>query len=327
MTQLFTKVEIPTYTAHIHPDHKILAIGSCFSENIGSKLEDTRFTVFNNTFGTIFNPVSIADTLHRALVEPEIDIKEIHKNKEVYFHYDFHSKYNSTSAEKTMKSINTDLRRIKRAATSLDWVIITLGTSIAYRSTQTEEVVANCHKMPARNFQKELLSIGTMKEALLMSIEELHHINPDVQIILTVSPVRHTREGMIENNRSKARLIELCLQLAESIEYFHYFPAYEIVLDELRDYRFYDRDLVHPSPVAIDRIWEAFTRSFMSKEGQKMLKATAAIHKDLNHRPLVPGTEAHKSFAKNVLKKIERVKKEFPHVNYTKEVRALKKLV
>lgn len=327
MTPLITKVGIPTYAARIEPHHKILAIGSCFSQNIGTKLEDARFTVFNNTFGTIFNPVSIASTIHRALVEPEIEIHEIQNNKDIHFHYDFHTKYNSTSPDKTMKSINTDLRRLKRAASSLDWVIITLGTAIAYRNTQTDEVVANCHKMPTRNFKKELLSIGRMKESVLMAMEELLHINPDVQIVLTVSPVRHTREGIVENNRSKARLLELCLQLDESIDYIHYFPAYEILLDELRDYRYYDRDLVHPSDVAIDYIWQSFSKHLISKDGQSMIKTTMAIHKDLNHRPLVPGTEAHKAFARNILKKIEQTKKQYPHVNYTKELRALKKLI
>lgn len=309
-----TKIKLPKYNHKIETDHKLLSIGSCFSQHIGQKLLDHKFLMTNNPFGTLFNPISIANTLNKCLLNDKIEITDIQENQNIFFHFDYHSNFNDLAPSKVVKSINDQIALAHDVLQETDWLIITLGTSIVYRHRGSGQIVANCHKVPQKEFQREFLPIDDMVSALASSIDNIKSIRPQAKIILTVSPVRHTKEGIVDNNRSKSRLIEVCHQLQN--DDIVYFPSYELMMDELRDYRFYGADMLHPSDIAIEYIWQKFTSCLLTEKSNEKIKDIARVNKMEQHRPFHPESESHLIFLDKLSSEKKKLQDKYPEVKF-----------
>ncbi len=281
--KLFTPISISPSPNKIDHQSNILTLGSCFSNHIGSLLGDFKFNISNNPFGTIFNSISIAKILHTYSSGKIVDKNRFHQNKEgYYFHYDFSGKLNDESQEAVAINIEKAFTDVPE---NLNWLIITLGTSYAYILNKDNQVVTNCHKVDQRNFRKEILSIEQQFSSLEKTLQLLKEKHSNLHVILTVSPVRHIKDGIVQNNRSKARLIEVSNKLADLYTYIDYFPSYEILIDELRDYRFYKDDLIHPNDTAVHIIWERFKQSYFAHETINVCSEIDKLNKLESHIP------------------------------------------
>lgn len=319
MTQkikFFTPVEFPIHDEKIYCGSKILTLGSCFSDHIGRHLANSLFDVLVNPFGTVFNPMSCSKLLDLAISNKLLDINELHSNGSRFFHYDFHSSFDDLDPKETVKKVNKAIIEVNAYLRKIDFLVLTFGTSIVYRLIENGRIVSNCHKVPSTKFKKEFLSVAFMEERMLNVLALLKTINPAVKVILTVSPVRHTKEGLINNSRSKAQLIELCHRLKENEKQVTYFPAFEIMVDELRDYRYYGADLIHPNEQAVDIIWNRFIDTFFSKDAIKKVEDISALNAAKNHLPFDPHSEEHHTFKRNQSKKLQVLKKKYPEVDF-----------
>ncbi len=292
-------------------------MGSCFADNIGSKLSDHKFNILSNSFGTIYNPISLGD-----LLTDEIEESSVLENKGVFYHWQAHGEVSALNKEELLKTLNSKRQDLKVALQKADWLILTLGSAFAYRLKSSQKFVANCHKVSQSEFTKELLSIEAMTESLSFAFQQLKTQNPSLNIIVTVSPVRYTRDGLVENNRSKARLTEVSQELSKSNNWITYFPAYEIMIDELRDYRFYAKDRVHPSEEAIDYIWRRFGETYFDADTSKFVENWSQIRAALNHRPFLPASSEHQKFIKSTIDKLNKLSSQ---VDVSKEVSLLQK--
>lgn len=300
----------------IEPSDKILSIGSCFSDNIGSKLQEHKFLCLSNPFGTLFNPISIAKNIKRSLEGEMINPQEVDELNGRFFHYDFHTSFNGNAREEVTTRINTSLRDTSRFLSEVDWLIITLGTAIAYRKKSDNGLVANCHKVPAGHFEKYWIPIEEVVSALSEVVTAIRRLRPALNVIFTVSPVRHIKEGLPQNQRSKARLIEAGHRIVETLDKVHYFPAYEMMMDEWRDYRFYKEDMIHPSSQAVDAIWARFQHDVLSVRSREKVGMMEQINRAMLHRPFKPSSDAHQQFLKTLEKKKAAVKRQFPEVRF-----------
>ena len=268
-----------------HKD-QIVSIGSCFSEEISAKLSNAGFHIEGNTFGTLFHPEAISNVIKSSINQS--DSVSILKRDDLYFSWDSSSAIYGYSETELVDRIKAQRALFRSKLSNAGLLIITLGTSWGYRLKENDCLVGNCHKMNTNLFKKELQSLSEMKLQWRKLIEDIKKFNPALKILFTVSPVRHKKNGLIENNKSKARLIELVHSLVEEHDCSQYFPAYEIMIDELRDYRFYSNDLVHPNEIAVDYIWEAFKRASISKESCELISRIKQIKSSLNHKSLHP---------------------------------------
>lgn len=312
----FTPISIPESGSKIGCATRILGLGSCFSDHIGQRMTSHCFDAMINPFGTIFNPMSMAKLMQMALSSEFVTSKDIEERQGRYFHYDFHSSLDRSNRDSTARAINEALEAVGNYLRTADFLILTFGTSIVHKLKSNGEVVSNCHKVASSNFDKALLSTDEMFDSLRTVIDSIRKENPGVKIILTVSPVRHTREGLVNNNRSKSRLIDLCHLLVEELPQVTYFPSYEIMMDELRDYRFYAADLIHPNQIAVDHIWSYFTTCFFDEKALNKLIDMASLIKARQHRPFDPDSDSHLKFKKAQLKKIVELSQSYPEVNF-----------
>ncbi|MEM6643397.1 MAG: GSCFA domain-containing protein [Bacteroidota bacterium] len=288
----------------INLEDPVYFIGSCFSNEIGQKMSNSKFKVINNPFGTIFNPHSIFKIL-----SGKIDHNDTVESDGVYYHWDAHGEVSALKMDELKTLTKRKTYESYEFVQKAKWLIITFGTAWVYRYRKSGEIVANCHKVPNNEFYKELLTIEEIADAFRSFKRDLTSTNPYINIVLTVSPVRHIKEGILENNRSKSRLIESVHDMVDRFENVAYFPAYEIMNDELRDYRWYNADLVHPSAQAINYIWEKFGESYFDDETRSYLSRWNAIQDSLNHRPFQPRTKSHQAFLKATLKNLESLNK------------------
>lgn len=283
---------------------KILTIGSCFAEVMGQQLTDYKLAVTNNPFGTVFNPVSVSKLLLLALTGGQPDERLYVERDGVWFHYDFHSSlWAPTRAELTEKLLGR-LREVADALRHADWLLLTLGTAVVYRHIETAQVVANCHKMPGQLFEKYLYAIDHVRDTMTSLLKTLHRANPKLRVLLTVSPVRHTRDTLPLNQASKSTLRVICHELTVWNDVVQYFPAYELMVDDLRDYRFYEADLIHPNALAQDYIFQKFAGSAFDADLCHFVTEWAGIRKSLTHRPLHGPTDAHRHFLTNLLARL-----------------------
>ncbi|MBC8152392.1 MAG: GSCFA domain-containing protein [Bacteroidetes bacterium] len=284
---------------------KILTVGSCFADVMGRHLTDHKFVVTNNPFGTVFNPVSISKLLVSALAGGPPDERLYVERDGVWFHYDFHSSLWASSREELAQKLTDRLREVGDALRHADWLVLTLGTAVVYRHIDTNQVVANCHKMPGRLFEKYLYQIDHVRDTLTKLLKAVHRANPKLTVLLTVSPVRHTRDTLPLNQVSKSTLRVVCHELTVWNTFVHYFPAYELMVDDLRDYRFYEADLIHPNALAEDYIFQKFVGSAFDAELRGFVAEWATIRKSLNHRPLYGYTDAHRQFLTKLATQLE----------------------
>ena len=279
----------------------LMTIGSCFSDHIGERLVQNKFDTLSNPFGVIFNPISIHKLLNIAAKNHPIDPENWLQSQEIYLHYDVHSQLGNVNQQDAKDNINYAINTAYHQLQKAKWLIITWGTAIVYERKDTGEVVANCHKVPNNQFIKRILS----SNEIVTSFETmLSNLPPNLNILLTVSPVRHLKETLELNSVSKSTLRIACHQLANKHNRVKYFPAYELILDDLRDYRFYKSDMLHPDEDAIDYVWYKFLQTYFDKSTldfiQKWKKITAAI----NHKPFNEHSDVHQRFIKSTIKTI-----------------------
>lgn len=310
-----TKIPLQEQSLHqIDYNSNVLLLGSCFSENIGEKFNYFKFKSNVNPFGILFQPLAIENLVTRAINKTYYTKEELGSNSEQWFSFDTHSKFNTSHPEDLISNLNLALDNTLTQIKEASHIVITLGTSWAYRFIETDAYVANCHKVPQKKFLKELLSIEEIAASLEAIVSLVKSINPEVAFIFTVSPVRHIKDGFVENTLSKSHLISAIHQVVEPRNQLFYFPSYEIVMDELRDYRFYDNDMLHPSAIAIDYIWERFTEIWLNEDTKETKERVDVIQRGLAHKPFNENSEAHQLFLKNLQAKIENLQTEFSHI-------------
>jgi lysophospholipase L1-like esterase len=302
-----TELQIPESAHKISLQTPVLTIGSCFAEVIGQRMVNAKIPAFVNPFGTVFNPLSITKLLCQALLHQLPDDNLYLENQGIWFHYDFHSSYGAINKEELRAQLTHQLQRVSEWLLNTRWVIVTLGTAYVYRQLSDECLVANCHKMPNKQFRKELLAINDIVEDFRETHSLLQAINPSINIILTVSPVRHTRDTLPLNAVSKSILRVACHELSESLEKVSYFPAYELLMDDLRDYRFYKPDLIHPNEMAEKYIFQKFSEMYFDDSLKQFVREWQKIQQEINHRPQQPNTPAHGLFLENLLKKLQKM--------------------
>ncbi len=302
--RLRTEIEIKPFEEKIDYTTQIFTIGSCFAQSIGERMQRAKFRTCTNPTGTLFNPMSVCATIDRLSKKRLITEEELHKNDLGWYHLDFHSSLSAPTKEETLYNINRAIEVGHEAITNSDWMVITLGTSWIYQLAESNKLVANCHKLPARNFNRTKLTVDEIVATLSKTIEENLK---NKKIILTVSPIRHIADGLSENSLSKATLRLAIDELNNRHPQTCYFPSYEILMDDLRDYRFYASDMVHPTDVAIDYIWELFCNAALSNRAKELLPRVMKIIKATEHRPINPTSDAHKTLCKAQLKAISEL--------------------
>ena len=316
----FTKIPISKFQNPIDYTSKIVSLGSCFAENMGAKLAYYKFQNVVNPFGIIFNPVSIEQLISRAIQHQKFTESDIFFHNERWHCYDVHSDLSNANKDEFLENLNILLESTIQQITGSTHVIITYGTSWVYRLKASKKVVANCHKVPQNQFDKEILSVKVIEKSIQNTIDLIQKINPNCNVIFTLSPVRHIKDGFVENQRSKAHLITAIHEVLQSkifnLQPAIYFPSYEILMDELRDYRFYAEDLLHPNQVAIDYIWERFSETFISEKAILVKDEVATIQKGLAHRPFNVNSESHQKFEFKLKEKINRITAEFPFMKF-----------
>ncbi len=321
MNQYFTEVEIEDVGWRIGYDDKVMLMGSCFAENIGERLQRLKFQADVNPFGIIYNPVSVAKSIRILLSDKIYNEKDLFEHDGIWGSFDHHSRFSSTAAEQTLQNINSRLERSRTFLKEANYLIITLGTSCAYELKQSGEVVSNCHKFTSGTFKRFRLDLSEIVTKFKDLLTDVWRFNSDLRILFTVSPIRHWKDGAVGNQLSKSTLLLAVDRLVSGFgnERCAYFPSYEIVMDELRDYRFYAPDLLHLSSVAVDHIWEKFSKVMISEESLKLSKDVVKIIKASEHRPFNSGSESYEKFLLYNLRKIEELTINFPYLNLTVE--------
>ena len=310
-----TKVDLPVGQWEISHASRLMLWGSCFTEHIGNRLSDYKFR-----YGILYNPLSIA----RALTE--LEAGKVYVKDDLIFHNDewhslmHHGSFSSVMPETCLRQINERNEEARKHLAETDWLLFTWGTARVYEWNEDGQVVGNCHKLPEKSFTRRLLDPEEITACYENLLEILHTQNPSLQVLFTVSPIRHARDGMHGNQLSKAVLLLAADRLCRRLPYCHYFPAYEILMDELRDYRFYADDMLHPSPVAVSYLWECFTECYFSKETDRIMKEWEDIRKALAHKPFNAQSETYRKFLTQIVLKIERLKEKFPYFDLQKEL-------
>lgn len=327
-------IQIKSPEKKINYRDKILLTGSCFTEHIGSSLEDLKFSVLQNPTGILFDPVSVCKSLISYTQNKQFAEDDLFYLNEVWNSWDHHSRYSHIDKDKCLNNINESQKKAYDFLKDADWIIITLGSSFSYRLTSEFSNasptaggknlegtgVANCHRAPANWFTKQLLSIEEIISLLDNCFQQLIQFNPKLKIIFTISPVRHVRDGVVENNRSKARLLEAVHHMVDKFDNLSYFPAYELVIDVLRDYRFYDIDLVHPNYMATEYVLEKFAESFIDDQSRELMEELRKIVIARKHKPFQPETKAHKDFLLTHLEKTKAMISKYPFLNLKDEL-------
>lgn len=319
MPELFTKVDIPQTDVHIDYKSKLYITGSCFAENIGSRFERLKFPVCVNPFGVQYNPLAISKSIHQLLNKESFDKDDLRFENELWFSFSYYTHFSDTAQQNCLEKINASFSKAKQFIRSADIIIITLGTSWTYIHKEDGQVVSNCHKLPASYFNRVFTSTDQSFEELKTAIGLIREFNPESKFIFTISPIRHWKDGAIENQRSKAALLLAIANLEKEIKEVYYFPAYEIMMDELRDYRFYASDMLHPSEQATEYIWERFIQTYLTDESLKVLSEIQRLMSSIDHRPLHTSTHAYKKFVSALITAIVVIKKKYPSLDFNKE--------
>ena len=317
---LHTPVEIPAGLPPVNHTQRLLLMGSCFAGNIGGLLLDSKFRVDLNPFGILYNPLSVSAALREALSG------KVYAEPDLFFYRDcwhspmHHGAFSAATPEETLQNINLRLEALRAEMGSLDWLMLTWGTSYVYEQASTGRVVTNCHKQPEHLFTRRRLSVEEIVKKYAPLLADLWGRAPAMKVLLTVSPIRHVRNGLHANQLSKSVLLLAAARLQEMFpQRVFYFPSYEIVLDELRDYRFYADDMVHPSPLAVQYVWERFGEAFFTDATRRLIGECDAVCRALAHKPFRPGSEEYKRFLGQIVLKIERLNGKYPYLDFEKE--------
>lgn len=315
-----TPVEIPSGLPSMNHAQRLLLMGSCFAGNIGALLIENKFRVDLNPFGILYNPLSMSAALREALSGKVYAESDLFFYRECWHSPMHHGAFSAATPEETLQNINSRLASLRQELDELDWLMLTLGTAYVYERKDSGRVVANCHKQPERLFARRRLEVEEVVEDYALLLSDLWRRAPGMKVLLTVSPIRHLRDGLHADRLSKSILLLASARLQEMFPNgVFYFPSYEIVLDELRDYRFYSDDMVHPSPLAIQYIWERFGEAFFTDDTRQLIGECEAIRRALAHKPFHPEAEEYKRFLGQIVLKINRLNRKYPYLDFEKE--------
>lgn len=321
--RLTIPVELPKRELEISYVAKQMIIGSCFAENIGKRLVACKFPALLNPFGILYNPLSIAEALRR-IVDGKLLTEE---SPELVFYGErwhsmlHHGDFSRRDKADVISTVNDSIENARSFLSGMDLLTLTFGTAYVYRRKSDNMVVGNCHKIPGGEFTRSLLTVDEIVGATAEVFEKVRNLSPDVKLLLTVSPIRHIRDGAHGNQVSKAVLLLAVEELKKCFPgRAFYFPAYEIVLDELRDYRFYAEDMIHPSDATIGYVWDCFKASYFDAATEKLSAQVEEIMRALAHRPFDPDSHAYRDFKSKLLLKIEAVKEKNPFFNFSNEI-------
>ncbi len=321
-----TPIDIKKMMPPIQYGDKIFLIGSCFTEHIGNALSELKFPVLQNPHGILFDPFSVCNSLTSYIEKKEYKAVDLFLLNELWNSWEHHSRFSSMDADRAVAAMNQSQQEAHTFLQQADWLVITLGSSFSYRLTAqaqggwTGNGVANCHRAPAQWFDKHLMEIKETVSLLDAVFHRLKQFNPSLKIIFTVSPVRHLRDGVVDNNRSKARLIEVVHHLVNKLDNTYYFPAYELVVDVLRDYRFYDIDLAHPNYTATEFVLHHFKEACISTEAQSLMEELRKIAIAKRHKPFHPATKAHQQFLRSHYDKVKTLQEKYPGMDLSEEL-------
>lgn len=362
--ELITKVELPSKCCEIKHSERIMLIGSCFADNIGNKLEENKFHCDRNPFGVLYNPMSIHTALSQLVDNKVYTLDDLMCYNNIWFSLMHHSSFSSYDIDECLNNINTRMMKSSCELKTADWLILTFGTARVYTWNNTStrnntsevsgnaacgtlrdisdktitgkslsdsrfygKVVGNCHKLPEKYFSRHLLDVEEIVSAYKSLIDGLRQLNPKLRILFTVSPIRHAKDGMHGNQLSKSVLLLAVDRICSVCDSCYYFPSYEIMMDELRDYRFYADDMLHPSSLAVEYIWNAFISSFFGKETLNIMKQWEEVRRGLSHKPFNPKSEAYGRFISQILLKIEELKEKFTYLDVENEIKLCQTLL
>lgn len=325
---LLLKIDIKKLDPPVSYGDKIMLIGSCFTEHIGNALAELKFSVLQNPNGILFGPDAVCKNLLSYVQNKKYTRDDLFQLNEVWNSWSHHSRFSNIDKDACLEQINNSQQQAHVFLKNADWLIITLGSSFSYKLThhanKTSEsisnAVANCHRAPANWFEKDMLTIDEMYLMLKRCLEQLKAFNPKLKFIFTVSPVRHIRDGVIENNRSKARLIEAVHSIIAKTNSVYYFPAYELVIDVLRGYRFYDIDLVHPNYAATEFVMEKFAANCIEEKSNQLMEEVRKIVIARKHKAFQPETNAHQQFLNVHFEKAKELQSKYPFLNLQDEL-------
>ena len=308
-----------------HAD-RLLLLGSCFTENIGRRLLHAKFQTLVNPFGIVYNPVSMAQSLDRLLAADQpFRIEELVQHAGLWHSWMHHGSWSGTGREATLERLNAAYHAAAGFLKNTNRLLLTLGTAEVFTLRETGEVVANCHKAPAALFDERRLGVGETADILEKTLQKITAQRPDIQIVLTVSPIRHLRNGPVANQRSKAVLVLACAELCTRLPNVVYFPAYELLLDDLRDYRFYKPDLTHPNELAEGYIWDAFGDVFFTAKTKALMARIERIRAAMQHRPFRPDSAEHQEFCERQLAAIAELSATEPQLDFSEEIAHFRK--
>ncbi|HEY3369851.1 MAG TPA: GSCFA domain-containing protein [Prolixibacteraceae bacterium] len=321
----FTEIKIPEFPWKMDYTKRMMFFGSCFSENIGQKLLDLKFDIDLNPFGILYNPISIANSLQILLEKRTFNENDLFYDQGQWNSFYHHSRFSDPDREAALEKINGRIERSREFLGKADFLIITFGTSWVYELKATGQVVTNCHKVSSDQFKRFRLEVSEIEEVYSKLLAEIVRFNPNLKLVFTVSPIRHWKDGAVENQLSKATLllaIDRLLKGAGNMN-FAYFPSYELMMDELRDYRFYAEDMQHPSVVATDYIFERFAGAIISKNSMETAKEVVKIRKAVLHRPVNSASLEYERFLRYNLEEINKLTINFPYLNFINEKKQL----
>lgn len=319
MMQFRTEIQIPKEKNGIDHESFVVLFGSCFSEHLEKKLSYYQFEHYANPFGILFHPLAIERAITHCAENREYTMQDLYPFEGQWLSLNHHGKFNGPDPEQVLHHIQGEVKKGHEALKKATHLIITLGTSWIYRWKEDLQPVANCHKIPQKHFSKELLQADQITESLSRTIDTIRSCNKAVSILFAVSPVRHLKDGFVENTRSKSLLHQAVHQVLQRGEGLHYFPSYEILMDDLRDYRFYSNDLLHPSEMAVDYVWEKFAGSWVSEKSRELLQEIGQIRKALAHKPFHGDSEQHKKFEAKIEERITSLRKKLPGIDFKKK--------
>ena len=306
---------IPPFEQKINYAHQLLFMGSCFTENIGETMQLYKFNVKINPNGVLYNPASMAVALRRYIDKKAITENELFHANERWNSWEHHSCFSNTDKQSCLKTINDSILSAHDFIKQTDWLFITFGSAFLYKRNSTAELVANCHKVPQKEFTKHMLSVNEIAADYRILIQQLNAVNNNLKIIFTISPVRHIREGVVENNHSKARLVEAVHELIQQHDNTFYFPAYELIIDDLRDYRFYNSDLVHPNEQAISYVFEKLMNTVFDEKTKQLFAKIKDIITARQHRPFNSNTEGYLKFKAAYTERCKQLQKDYPFLD------------
>lgn len=316
-----TLVEVPKYRWQTGYSQKCIFMGSCFTENIGTRMERLKYDVDINPFGILYNPFSVSNGLRILLQQKEFKTEDLIFADGLWHSFSHHGQFSSADENEALEQINSRIKFSAGFLKNAGFLFITFGTAWIYKFKKTGQTVSNCHKIPAKEFERVRLNVDEIVDEYRDLLTEMRKINPSLKVVFTVSPIRHWKDGAIENQRSKAILLLSIDKLNNEFgdDFCAYFPAYEIVMDELRDYRFYAEDMIHISDVAVEHIWEKFQSALIDKESQQIAARVQKIVKAAGHKPIHKNTTEYNQFLLQMKKQIAELEAKYKHLNFVAE--------